>query len=78
MEKRVFSWILCVAMLLSLMPTGIFALAEDAATEAADIVIDSYDSTAGAVFGASGGSDIADFVEGTAVRLLWVDTSCRS
>ncbi|MBE6768941.1 MAG: hypothetical protein E7549_08585, partial [Ruminococcaceae bacterium] len=64
MKKRIFSWLLCAAMLLSLMPTGIFALAEDVAAEAADIVIENYDSTSGAVWGASGGSDIADFVEG--------------
>ena len=52
-KKRIFSWLLCAAMLLSLMPTGIFALAEDVAAEAADIVIEKYDSTSGAVMGES-------------------------
>ncbi|MBE6758173.1 MAG: hypothetical protein E7552_06475, partial [Ruminococcaceae bacterium] len=65
MKKRMFSWILCVAMLLSLMPTGIFALAEDVAVaEATDIVIETYDSATGAAIGALGGSDTVDFVEG--------------
>ena len=47
------------------MPTGMLAaVAEETADTVADIVIDNYDSATGAVIGASGGSDTANFVEG--------------